>query len=1104
MKTLYDLCVPRQETLAGNDADDVQELDQLLNGQIDPQNFFDKTYVTSSMKQVFEKTFSRFSDKKVGSGLIVLKQAMGGGKTHTMIATGLLCKYPHVRKHVLDANFPYPYDGEVRVLGFTGRWTDTLPWLEIAKQLGREDLLRREVLMGAAAPSDREWKNLLKGGPTLILMDEIPFYFDYALSIPAGEQTLADLIKTGLANLFNAMNSDELSQVMVLLADLEAAYEKGGEYVTNVVAGALSKEANRTGEPITPVDTSGPDIHEILRRKLFKEYPQVSGDNQDNPDVKEIVADYKRFVGEVEKSGLISTGFGDATIAYFSKTYPFHPGIIDLAKNFQNNLNFQQTRGLLRLMRRFVKYLYANDGELAKKKYFIGVTDYSLDDEDTRTLITSINPSLNNALQQDVHAVSGRAAAQLVDKSHNTDLASKFARAVLFASLSTTDPNAVGVFDEEIFLYALQRGDSIADARPILDEYWNQTRFGIENDKGKKYFSYRENVVALFNATFNTITLDEAESTATNLLKNFFDPGNTDCVYQYVEAMPNDLKTMESSVRSRRDYITLIISKPVSPRGELNEELKEWWLSTLEWKNRVLFLTGSERYYDTLIEKTKNYIAWEKVIRNLRDSGIRETDPEFERATKSRNQAALDTIQYMKNTFNKIYYPSYDISTRAASLDELEIDYSSIGGVRGPMQSSFLPEGQLRGAGDQRADDLWQILQGNNRDGAVVITKSLEGKKYFKFSADKSEDMENFLNRFRTVILGDQSIRKEITTNEIKERMARLPRWIWHDMNVLDGFIHWMVQQGMWKIDGNTIILSPEKIPEILSYDIAEYDFENETVTIRLYTRDADAIYWTFGNRLENISDANRETNLTELTINPENNTQITIIPAFGETLGDPTTINIPIKVKQTEKTIDENGNIHVQLKVLPKVDKLVYEYGSSTETFTASEATSAVELVVPTEASQVQVKAPQGEEYLPLTTVAVDKHVDQAKPLLFSPKSDKYITAPSLRDLRTLVDTLARYNASIAEAYITADTPSQNATIYLRTKEGIYQKPDQLFDIVEKMSDLLKTDENDSVNISAQIRTIYFEHGRDFSSWVNGQSNFKFENLDSTEWEQD
>ncbi len=70
------------------------------------------------------------------------------------------------------------------------------------------------------------------------------------------------------------MNSDELSRVMVLLSDLEAAYEKGGEYVTNVVADALSKEAERTADLIKPVDIGGPEIYQILRRKLFKDYPQ--------------------------------------------------------------------------------------------------------------------------------------------------------------------------------------------------------------------------------------------------------------------------------------------------------------------------------------------------------------------------------------------------------------------------------------------------------------------------------------------------------------------------------------------------------------------------------------------------------------------------------------------------------------------------------------------------------------------------------------------------------------------------------------------------------------------------------------------------------------
>jgi len=1101
MKTLFELCVPRPETIVGNDTDDVQELDQLLRGQIDPNDFFEKTFVTSTMEQVFESTFSRFSDKKVSNGLIVLKQAMGGGKTHTMIATGLLCKYPHIRRKILKPQFPYPYDGEVRVVGFTGRWTDTLPWTEIAKQLGKEDMLRKEVLMGTAAPSDREWKMLLKGGPTLILLDEIPFYFDYALSIPAGEQTLADLIRTGLANLFSAMNSDELSQVMVLLADLKAAYEKGGEYVTNAVADALSKEAQRTSKPITPIDIGGPEIYEILRRKLFKEYPQVP---EDNPDVREIAADYKKFAGEMEKSNLISSDFVDSTVPYFYKTYPFHPGIIDLARNFQNNLNFQQTRGLLRLMRRFVKYLYANDGQLAKKKYYIGVPDYSLDDDDTRTLITSINPSLNNALQQDVHAVSGRAAAQQVDKSHNTDLASKFARVILFASLSTTDPNAVGVTDEEIFLYGLERGDNIADARFILDEYWSKTNFGLENEKGKKYFSYRENVVALFNATLNTITNDEAEAKITSLLKSFFDPSNTVCVYQYVEAMPTDLKTLENNLKTRRDYVTLIISRPVDFRGELNEELKEWWLSTLDWKNRVLFLTGSKRYYDILIEKTQNYIAWDKVIRNLRDSGIRETDPEFERAVRSRTQAALDTVQYVKNAFNKLYYPSFDISTRSPLLVNLEIDYSSIGGFREPVQSSFLPGSQLRNAAGQKMDDVQQILQGNNRDGTVVITKSLQNVKYFQFDVNKSESMDDFLNRFKLIILGEESVRKDITTNEIKDRIARLPRWIWHDMNVLNGFILWMVQRGLWEIEGETIILNPEKIPQILSYTLQEYNFDSETITIRLYTRDTDTIYWSFGDHLEDIGSANKETNVTELIISPENHTQVTIVPAIGEQLGDPVTIGIPVKVQQGEKKIDENGNIHVPLKVLPKVDKLAYDYGSNTEIVIFKEPASRAEVLIPAGADKVQVKSVQGEETRPIAAVVVDKKVDQAKPLLLRPKSSKYRNVSSLRDLRTLVDTLARHNASIVEAYVTADTPVQNVTIVLQAKKGAYQKPDAFFNMVEKMTDLLKPDENALVNIAAQIRSISFEHGKDFTSWLNSQSDLTFEDFDSTEWEQD
>ncbi|HEY8390976.1 MAG TPA: hypothetical protein VIL26_08555, partial [Clostridia bacterium] len=145
LKTIFELCEPRQETLTGGTIDDVQELDMLLDKRIDPNDFFSKNYVTNNMRLLFNKTFARFSGRSDGSGLIVLKQAMGGGKTHNMIALGLLAQYPSIRKQILGADFPYLYEGEIEVVGFTGRNSPELPWIEIARRLNRLNLFRQSV-----------------------------------------------------------------------------------------------------------------------------------------------------------------------------------------------------------------------------------------------------------------------------------------------------------------------------------------------------------------------------------------------------------------------------------------------------------------------------------------------------------------------------------------------------------------------------------------------------------------------------------------------------------------------------------------------------------------------------------------------------------------------------------------------------------------------------------------------------------------------------------------------------------------------------------------------------------------------------------------------
>ena len=91
MKTLYDVCKPRESVFDESKRDDTLDLSNLLDDSIDSEEFFRETYITEGMNLLFDTAFKRFEGKS-SSGIIKLTQAMGGGKTHNMLALGLLAK----------------------------------------------------------------------------------------------------------------------------------------------------------------------------------------------------------------------------------------------------------------------------------------------------------------------------------------------------------------------------------------------------------------------------------------------------------------------------------------------------------------------------------------------------------------------------------------------------------------------------------------------------------------------------------------------------------------------------------------------------------------------------------------------------------------------------------------------------------------------------------------------------------------------------------------------------------------------------------------------------------------------------------------------------
>jgi len=90
VKTLFELCEPRQSVFDETKREDVLNLSDLIDGKIECGSFFEENYITDGMKTLFETDFNRFI-RHGQTGVVKLTQAMGGGKTHNMLALGLLC-----------------------------------------------------------------------------------------------------------------------------------------------------------------------------------------------------------------------------------------------------------------------------------------------------------------------------------------------------------------------------------------------------------------------------------------------------------------------------------------------------------------------------------------------------------------------------------------------------------------------------------------------------------------------------------------------------------------------------------------------------------------------------------------------------------------------------------------------------------------------------------------------------------------------------------------------------------------------------------------------------------------------------------------------------
>src|SRR5215472_14205653 len=95
-----DICVPSAMVTSDGLVEQVAQIDDLAQKRIDGREFFRRNHFTEGLQRLIVRGFERLAGRSE-DGAFYLTQAMGGGKTHSLIALGLLAVDPELRKRIV-------------------------------------------------------------------------------------------------------------------------------------------------------------------------------------------------------------------------------------------------------------------------------------------------------------------------------------------------------------------------------------------------------------------------------------------------------------------------------------------------------------------------------------------------------------------------------------------------------------------------------------------------------------------------------------------------------------------------------------------------------------------------------------------------------------------------------------------------------------------------------------------------------------------------------------------------------------------------------------------------------------------------------------------
>ena len=324
----------------------------------DAESFFAASYLTSGLKSLLGDVLSGLAGKGANR-VLRLQTPFGGGKSHTLAAL-LHAARSRASLDALPEITELAQPKDVRVAVVDGQFFDAMKgkripdgdiaaktlWGWIAWALGgREgyDLLRAQD-KARVAPGGDMLVELLKGGPSLILLDELLQYLISAGGIRIEQTTLRDETLSFLQRLTVAAGSVDNA---VLVFALQSSKRESLEYTSLLqTIEHLSARKDQRREPV-----EGNEILNVVQRRLLAGRSKTTVAVAAADAFSQVFTQMRRAYAHGDEERRQAEEDGLALRERITASYPFHPALIDLMRERWAAIpDFQRTRGALRFL----------------------------------------------------------------------------------------------------------------------------------------------------------------------------------------------------------------------------------------------------------------------------------------------------------------------------------------------------------------------------------------------------------------------------------------------------------------------------------------------------------------------------------------------------------------------------------------------------------------------------------------------------------------------------------------------------------------------------------------------------------------------------------